>query len=64
MPALRVPPFYSPLRGIAVEDLWHDNDACQVGQSLALVDRLAGKSRGKHCPFCRILNRAGLYGPR
>lgn len=58
-----MPPFYSPLRGIAVEDLWHDNDACQVGQSLARADRVAGK-RGKHCPFCHTLNHAGSPGPR
>ncbi|WP_262490184.1 hypothetical protein [Hymenobacter coccineus] len=31
----RVAPFYSPLRGIALEDLWHDHDAGQLGQHIA-----------------------------
>ena len=54
---MRVPPFHSFLRGIAVEDLWHDNDACQVGQSIARADRIPGTDDiRKHCPFCALLN--------
>jgi hypothetical protein len=63
---MRVQPFYSFLRGIALEDLWHDNDACQVGQSIAPVDRRPGTDDiHKHCPFCAILNHpsAGLRRP-
>jgi hypothetical protein len=52
-----VSPFYSPLRGAAVEDLWHDNDECPLGKSIAPADRLAGTGRiRKHCHCCAILN--------
>lgn len=62
---MRVPPFYSFLRGIAREDLWHDNDACQVGQSIAPADRVPGTDHiRKHCPFCTVLNHPGAAPPR
>lgn len=45
--------FYSFVRGIAVEDMWHDNDECQIGQSIAPADRLAGRDHIlKHCWLC------------
>lgn len=52
-------PFHFFLRGIALEDLWHDKDACQVKQSIAKADRVPGTDHiRKHCPFCVILNQA------
>jgi hypothetical protein len=50
-------PFHSQFRGIAVEDLWHDNTECQIGGSIAAIDRLPGKGRQrKHCPYCALHN--------
>jgi hypothetical protein len=54
---LLVAPFYSFVRGIAVEDMWHNDDDCQIGQSVAPADRLAGKNHIlKHCWLCASLN--------
>ncbi|RZJ94926.1 MAG: hypothetical protein EOO60_01855 [Hymenobacter sp.] len=53
---MRTPPFYSLFRGIAVEDVWHDNNDCQIGQSIAIQDRLPGHNDRKHCPYCQIHN--------
>ena len=54
---MQIPPFYSFLRGIALEDLWHDNDECQIGLSIALAERLPGKDHiRKHCQYCDLLN--------
>lgn len=54
---MQVAPYYSLTRGIAVEDLWHDNDACEIGLSIATADRLPGKDHiSKHCPYCQLLN--------
>jgi hypothetical protein len=55
---MRIPPFYSPLRGIALEEVWHDNDECPVARSLAPPDRRAGKGpSGKRCSYCALLDR-------
>lgn len=54
---MRALPLYSYLRGIALEDLWHDNAVCRVGQRIALADRIPRTDGiGKHCPFCAISN--------
>ncbi|RZJ95129.1 MAG: hypothetical protein EOO60_01345 [Hymenobacter sp.] len=54
---MKVFPFYSFSRGIAVEDLWHNNDECEIGLSIPLLDRRAGKDHiDKHCPYCQLLN--------
>ncbi|RZK32485.1 MAG: hypothetical protein EOO63_01215 [Hymenobacter sp.] len=53
---MQTAPFYSLFRGIAVEDIWHDNDECQIGQSIATQDRLAGQDDRKHCPYCVLHN--------
>lgn len=61
---MRIAPFYSPLRGIALEDLWHDNSDCPLGRSVALVDRIAGKNAiHKRCPYCAILDEANSRVP-
>lgn len=53
---MRVTPYYSFLRGMALEDLWHDNDECPLGQSIAAADRIPGKDHiRKRCPFCALL---------
>lgn len=50
-------PYYSFFRGIAVEDLWHDNNECEIGLSIPPRDRRPGKDHiDKHCPYCQILN--------
>lgn len=55
-----VSPCYSPLRGIAFEDVWHNNSACPVGKSLAAADRLLGMvPLGKRCNFCTLLDGQG-----
>ena len=54
---MRIKPFYSFLRGMALEDLWHDNNECPLGQSIARPDRIPGKDGiHKHCPYCIRLN--------
>lgn len=35
---MRVAPFYSIYRGLAVEDLWHDNDACEIVRYIRPTD--------------------------
>lgn len=55
---MRVPPYHSLTRGLALEDLWHDNNECEIGLSLPLVDRLPGKgNQRKQCPYCQVLNQ-------
>jgi len=55
---MRIPPFYSPLRGIALDDVWHDNDECTVARSIAPADRRAGLGPShKRCPYCVLLDR-------
>ena len=55
---MRVPAFYSPLRGVALSDVWHDNSECPIGQSIALVDRIAGKDDIRHrCAYCALLDQ-------
>jgi hypothetical protein len=57
---MRIPPFYSPLRGIALEEVWHDNDECTVARSIAPADRLPGQCPSrKRCPYCALLDRPG-----
>jgi len=55
---MRIPPFYSPLRGIALDEVWHDNDECTVARSIAPADRIAGVGAPrKRCPYCAVLDR-------
>jgi hypothetical protein len=55
---MRVPPYYSLLRGTALEDLWHNNNACEIGLSIRPRDRLPGKDHiRKQCPYCQVLNK-------
>lgn len=52
-----VPPFYSWLRGAALEDVWHDNDECGIAKTIALADRIAGKDDIRtRCKFCALLD--------
>jgi hypothetical protein len=54
---MKVSPYYSLLRGLALEDLWHNNDECEIGLSIKKTDRLPGKDRlCKQCPYCQVLN--------
>lgn len=55
--ARKVAPFYLPFRGLAVEDIWHDNKECPLARSLAVRDWRAGKGHGrKYCPVCAAIN--------
>jgi hypothetical protein len=58
---MRIAPFYSFFLGMAVEELWHDNDACQIGRSIPINERFRGKgdeaSSRKYCPYCQLLNQ-------
>ncbi|MBD2722033.1 hypothetical protein MUN81_16520 [Hymenobacter sp. 5317J-9] len=55
---MRIPPFYSPLRGIALTDVWHDNDECPVARSIAPADRVPGTGQPRpRCPYCALLDR-------
>jgi hypothetical protein len=54
---MKVPPYYSLVRGLALEDLWHDNDECEIGLSIGPLDRRPGKDHiVRHCPYCKVLN--------
>lgn len=54
-------PFYSLLRGIAVEDVWHDNTECPIGRSIQPGERIHGTGfLTKHCPYCQVLNVPSL----
>ena len=58
-------PFYSLLRGIAVEDVWHDNTECPLGRSIQATERVVGKGAlTKHCPYCEVLTQVVLAGRR
>ena len=55
---MKVTPYYSLLRGLALEDLWHDNNECEIGLSIGPLDRMPGKDHiHKHCPYCQVLNQ-------
>jgi hypothetical protein len=55
---MKVRPYYSLLRGLALEDLWHNNDECEIGLSIKPAERLLGKDHiRKQCPYCQVLNR-------
>jgi hypothetical protein len=55
---MRVPAFYSPMRGMALTDVWHDNSECPIGQSIAPTDRIAGKDSIVHrCAYCALLDK-------
>ena len=54
---MRVPAFYSPMRGMALSDVWHDNSECPIGQSIALGDRIVGKDGIRlRCAYCALLD--------
>jgi hypothetical protein len=55
---MRVPPYYSLVRGVALEDFWHNNDECEIGLSIRQEDRRPGKHHlCKQCPYCQVLNQ-------
>lgn len=56
---MKVSAYHSPVRGVALEDLWHNNNnECEIGLSIRPADRLPGKARiHKHCPYCQVLNQ-------
>ncbi|WP_210522003.1 hypothetical protein [Hymenobacter terricola] len=61
---MRIRTFYSPLRGIGQEDVWHDNSECPIGNSIALTDRWSGKgSTGKRCQYCLLLDSRPVVAP-
>jgi hypothetical protein len=61
---MRIPAFYSPLRGMALIDVWHDHSECPIGQSIAPTDRIAGIN-GIHqrCAYCVLLDKRPLIRP-
>ncbi|MDO7851749.1 hypothetical protein [Hymenobacter convexus] len=55
---MRISPFHSPLRGIALEEVWHDHDDCPVARSIAPPDRVPGIAPSrKRCPYCALLDQ-------
>jgi hypothetical protein len=51
---MKVAPYYALPRGLALEDLWHNNNECELGLSIGPRDRLPGKGKSrsrKHCPY-------------
>jgi hypothetical protein len=54
---MRVEPFFSPFRGIAVEEVWHNNDQCQIARSIASPERLPGTNDRKHCKYFQLHNQ-------
>ena len=55
---MRIHPFYSPYRGIGLEDAWHNDSECPIGKSIAPRDRFAGKGPiDKRCRYCELLDR-------
>jgi hypothetical protein len=57
---MKVAPYYALPRGLALEDLWHNNNECELGLSIGPRDRLPGKGKSrsrKHCPYCEALNK-------
>lgn len=54
---MRIYPFYSFYLGLAVEEVWHNNDECEIGNSVALADRRFGTDGRKHCMYCALHNR-------
>lgn len=43
---------------MAVENLWHDNDECEIGLSLPLHARRYDVNPAlKHCQYCALLNQ-------
>jgi hypothetical protein len=53
---MRVAPFYSLYLGLAVEDVWHNNTSCEIGDSIILDERWPGRDGRKQCPYCQLLN--------
>lgn len=54
---MRVPPFYSSMRGIALVEAWHDHSDCPIGQSIALSDRNTTKDANcARCSYCAMLD--------
>ncbi len=62
---MRVSPFYSLLRGMALANVWHDHDDCPLARSLAPADRRPGRPPSyAHCPYCALLARPLCPVPR
>ncbi|MBF9238073.1 hypothetical protein I2I05_11770 [Hymenobacter sp. BT683] len=59
---MQVPPFYSPWRGLALRDVWHDNDACFVAKSIPPLHRLpgTGPTGRARCEYCALLTGAAV----
>lgn len=54
---MRVPPFYSFRRGLALTDVWHDNDECPLGRSITPADRVRDTDDVRHrCAYCAMLD--------
>ncbi|SNS07107.1 hypothetical protein [Hymenobacter mucosus] len=54
---MRVPPFHSPLRGIGLEEAWHDHSECPIGKSIHPHDRILGTGCSlARCKFCVLLD--------
>jgi hypothetical protein len=55
---MKVAPFHSKIRGLAVEDHWHNNNECEIGHSVPLGDRRSGEGRFcRQCPICKAMNQ-------
>ena len=56
--SMRTTPFHSLLRGLALGDVWHDNDECPLARSIARPDRRQGVPLTfKQCNYCALLNQ-------
>lgn len=62
---MRIPPFYSPLRGMGLTEAWHDHAHCPIARSIAPTDRRPGKGRQlARCAYCALLDfRPGALPP-
>ncbi|WP_210521428.1 hypothetical protein [Hymenobacter terricola] len=56
---MQTAPFYSRLaHHVGSVAVWHDNEACPLGQQIALVDRNSGQDHLRaHCKRCVQLNQ-------
>lgn len=55
---MRIPAFYSSLRGIALADVWHNDDECPLGKSISIADRIIVPSCiHNRCAYCIMLDR-------
>jgi hypothetical protein len=49
---------------MALEEVWHDNDECPIGRSIAPADRHPGAPPSlKRCSYCAMLDQQRKFRP-